>query len=280
MRRICRRAKVGNIYVNRNQIGAVVGVQPFGGRGLSGTGPKAGGPHYLRRFTRPAGAAPMVKGDAIMETADVAGPLPVAELCAAQMDWAASPDRGPLLRQFADALPETLGRMARDVLARLAVFESAPAELRGVTGERNVYSLEARGIFLYLGGGDNTGETLVRQSFTCLATGNGAVVAENYNAEAARALAAAAIRAGLPNHLVVSAGGDPVSLATIDGLAGIAFDGGGKKLRDLRMALAELPGARRALLRADDGFERFMAEKLVSTTTAAGGNATLLAEAG
>ncbi len=40
----------GNIYINRNMIGAVVGVQPFGGRGLSGTGPKAGGRYYLPRF--------------------------------------------------------------------------------------------------------------------------------------------------------------------------------------------------------------------------------------
>jgi RHH-type proline utilization regulon transcriptional repressor/proline dehydrogenase/delta 1-pyrroline-5-carboxylate dehydrogenase len=48
--RIVQRARVGNLYVNRNMIGAVVGVQPFGGEGLSGTGPKAGGPHYLFRF--------------------------------------------------------------------------------------------------------------------------------------------------------------------------------------------------------------------------------------
>ncbi|MFZ5662780.1 MAG: bifunctional proline dehydrogenase/L-glutamate gamma-semialdehyde dehydrogenase PutA [Pseudomonadota bacterium] len=48
--KIARRVRVGNCYVNRNQIGAVVGVQPFGGQGLSGTGPKAGGPHYLPRF--------------------------------------------------------------------------------------------------------------------------------------------------------------------------------------------------------------------------------------
>ena len=47
---VARRIDVGNVYINRNQIGAVVGVQPFGGRGLSGTGPKAGGPHYLPRF--------------------------------------------------------------------------------------------------------------------------------------------------------------------------------------------------------------------------------------
>ncbi len=47
---IHRRLRVGNTYVNRNQVGSVVGVQPFGGEGLSGTGPKAGGPHYLYRF--------------------------------------------------------------------------------------------------------------------------------------------------------------------------------------------------------------------------------------
>ena len=47
---IASRVRVGNVYVNRNMIGAVVGVQPFGGEGLSGTGPKAGGPHYLTRF--------------------------------------------------------------------------------------------------------------------------------------------------------------------------------------------------------------------------------------
>ncbi|MGH1461401.1 MAG: bifunctional proline dehydrogenase/L-glutamate gamma-semialdehyde dehydrogenase PutA [Neptuniibacter sp.] len=50
--KICSLAKVGNIYVNRDQIGAVVGTQPFGGVGLSGTGPKAGGPDYLKRFTQ------------------------------------------------------------------------------------------------------------------------------------------------------------------------------------------------------------------------------------
>lgn len=49
-RHIDGRVRIGNVYVNRNQIGAVVGVQPFGGQGLSGTGPKAGGPHYLLRF--------------------------------------------------------------------------------------------------------------------------------------------------------------------------------------------------------------------------------------
>jgi len=48
---IQKRMRVGNCYVNRNMVGAVVGVQPFGGEGLSGTGPKAGGPQYLFRLT-------------------------------------------------------------------------------------------------------------------------------------------------------------------------------------------------------------------------------------
>jgi RHH-type proline utilization regulon transcriptional repressor/proline dehydrogenase/delta 1-pyrroline-5-carboxylate dehydrogenase len=56
VRRITARLHVGNTYVNRNLIGAVVGVQPFGGEGLSGTGPKAGGPHYLYRFRQRAHA--------------------------------------------------------------------------------------------------------------------------------------------------------------------------------------------------------------------------------
>jgi RHH-type proline utilization regulon transcriptional repressor/proline dehydrogenase/delta 1-pyrroline-5-carboxylate dehydrogenase len=47
---VAARLPHGNIYVNRNMIGAVVGTQPFGGSRLSGTGPKAGGPNYLRRF--------------------------------------------------------------------------------------------------------------------------------------------------------------------------------------------------------------------------------------
>jgi RHH-type proline utilization regulon transcriptional repressor/proline dehydrogenase/delta 1-pyrroline-5-carboxylate dehydrogenase len=49
--RVRKRARVGNLYINRSMIAAVVGVQPFGGEGLSGTGPKAGGPNYLARFT-------------------------------------------------------------------------------------------------------------------------------------------------------------------------------------------------------------------------------------
>ena len=74
VQRITERLTVGNAYVNRNQIGAIVGSQPFGGEGLSGTGPKAGGPHYLTRFT----AAPMPEAhpdDAVTDPKDTARAL-------------------------------------------------------------------------------------------------------------------------------------------------------------------------------------------------------------
>ena len=73
--RVARRIGVGNVYVNRNIIGAIVGVQPFGGRGLSGTGPKAGGPLYLTRLLarRPFTSA-------ISDRAPDVGPEPAHQL--------------------------------------------------------------------------------------------------------------------------------------------------------------------------------------------------------
>jgi RHH-type proline utilization regulon transcriptional repressor/proline dehydrogenase/delta 1-pyrroline-5-carboxylate dehydrogenase len=68
---ICARVRAGNIYVNRNMIGAVVGVQPFGGEGLSGTGPKAGGPHYLRRLVA---AAPPSSAAQVASSLTLPGP--------------------------------------------------------------------------------------------------------------------------------------------------------------------------------------------------------------
>src|SRR5262245_47337016 len=78
-------AAVGNLYVNRNQIGAVVGVQPFGGEGLSGTGPKAGGPHYLPRFALGA------RDDAPAQPVELRGPSGESNRLALH------PRRGPIL---------------------------------------------------------------------------------------------------------------------------------------------------------------------------------------
>ncbi|GGD25257.1 bifunctional proline dehydrogenase/L-glutamate gamma-semialdehyde dehydrogenase PutA [Sinisalibacter lacisalsi] len=69
----------GNIYANRNQIGAIVGSQPFGGEGLSGTGPKAGGPHYLARFTRAEAPRHNVAAGAPADPAGITAALATAE---------------------------------------------------------------------------------------------------------------------------------------------------------------------------------------------------------
>ncbi len=71
--RIVAKLSVGNVYINRNMIGAVVGVQPFGGIGLSGTGPKAGGPYYLSRFVTEQTVTDNITaagGNALLFTAD------------------------------------------------------------------------------------------------------------------------------------------------------------------------------------------------------------------
>jgi RHH-type proline utilization regulon transcriptional repressor/proline dehydrogenase/delta 1-pyrroline-5-carboxylate dehydrogenase len=81
---VTSRIRAGNTYVNRNQIGAVVGSQPFGGEGLSGTGPKAGGPQYLARFTRHAApadtAAPGATDEATVRSALAMARVPAAPL--------------------------------------------------------------------------------------------------------------------------------------------------------------------------------------------------------
>ncbi|MGC4059704.1 MAG: trifunctional transcriptional regulator/proline dehydrogenase/L-glutamate gamma-semialdehyde dehydrogenase [Aquabacterium sp.] len=129
---ITRRAHVGNIYVNRNVIGAVVGVQPFGGGGLSGTGPKAGGPLYLHRLVKPAAAsaskAASLKAMARQRTEHT----PLAAL-QAMCDWL---DK--------DVVPHA------DVLHHCCnwLMDHSPAgyaiSLVGPTGERNTYRLKAR----------------------------------------------------------------------------------------------------------------------------------------
>ncbi len=110
------RVKAGNIYVNRNQIGAIVGSQPFGGEGLSGTGPKAGGPHYVERFTRPANK--------------------------------------PIGKSSKPTKPATLAEVQTALTAARRKFDPAPIavqDLPGPTGESNRLSLFPRGIILCLG---------------------------------------------------------------------------------------------------------------------------------
>ena len=144
---VTARAAAGNIYINRNIIGAVVGVQPFGGRGLSGTGPKAGGPLYLGRLVRSMPPAVVLE-------------IPVADTaCAAMIRW----------------LDEN-GMAAAANNVRLAVGQQLhgyAAELPGPVGERNLYALHPPGEVLLLPASE---EGLAVQLGTALASGNRAAI--------------------------------------------------------------------------------------------------------
>ncbi|MFZ9394893.1 MAG: bifunctional proline dehydrogenase/L-glutamate gamma-semialdehyde dehydrogenase PutA [Erythrobacter sp.] len=202
-------AKAGNIYINRNIIGAIVGVQPFGGRGLSGTGPKAGGQLYLGRLVRKA-------------TPDVARPLGHA------------------------------------------------VELPGPVGERNLYSPHPRGRILLL---PETAEGLAQQFAAVAATGNTAVVPE----------AARPLGAGLDPAMLTKAEWTS-DWAGEDGIAQVLIEAGRQDVTAILIALAaregpipivQLGGAGRPY-RTD-----WMLEEIAVSidTTAAGGNASLMAVA-
>jgi RHH-type proline utilization regulon transcriptional repressor/proline dehydrogenase/delta 1-pyrroline-5-carboxylate dehydrogenase len=241
------RINAGNIYVNRNIVGAVVGVQPFGGHGLSGTGPKAGGPLYLRRLLA---SAPKITGDLIKGKAPA-----VAQ---DYVDW---------LDQQGKSLE---AKRCRTYLA--ATPCDAVIDLPGPVGERNLYGLTARGTVLCIAQSE-TG--LLLQIGAALATGNRVVVT------AAREVTR--ILEKLPPALrraIVAAGDEaPVDLAL--------FEGDSDALHQAALDLAQRAGAivpafgiGRADLAAgteDYALEWLVSEHSVSTNTAAaGGNASLM----
>ncbi|WP_184080306.1 trifunctional transcriptional regulator/proline dehydrogenase/L-glutamate gamma-semialdehyde dehydrogenase [Sphingobium subterraneum] len=139
---VTSRIRAGNLYINRNVIGAIVGVQPFGGRGLSGTGPKAGGPLYLRRLVQDA---PVV---------DAATTGPIDSALADFIDWLEA--RGdPALAEQARAF----GASSK---------HGQSIELPGPVGERNLYALHGRGRILLRA---ETEAGLLTQIAAVLATG-------------------------------------------------------------------------------------------------------------
>jgi RHH-type proline utilization regulon transcriptional repressor/proline dehydrogenase/delta 1-pyrroline-5-carboxylate dehydrogenase len=145
--RVTARASAGNVYVNRNLIGAVVGVQPFGGHGLSGTGPKAGGPLYLRRLMsrRPSKIG--------LDGAEV------PKVARAWADWLATSEGLDAASRFEGDLTSTPVGVER--------------ELAGPVGERNVYITEPKGIVMCVANGR---DELLRQIGAALVTGNRVLV--------------------------------------------------------------------------------------------------------
>ena len=150
---VVEQAHAGNVYVNRNMVGAVVGVQPFGGEGLSGTGPKAGGPLYMVRMLA---ARP---DDVMAHALEATDAAPVARSAlAALQSWAGADGRAALA-----ACCARYASLARSGQARV---------LPGPTGERNVYTLRAREAVLCLA--DDPADRLV-QLAAVLAVGSRAV---------------------------------------------------------------------------------------------------------
>ncbi len=236
---ISQRAHVGNIYVNRNIVGAVVGVQPFGGEGKSGTGPKAGGPLYVKRLQQQAEE---------VRTAGAAHQLSPAST--ALSGWASANGHA--------GVPSLIAQYAQTSLAGTSMA------LPGPTGERNTLAFAERGLVLCVA---KDTAVLLNQLAATFATGNRALVIGN------------PLPAGLPVAVTaqiqyadsLEAVQSPFQIALIDAdtdpalrLALAARDGALVGLIDSTAGTA-IP------------LWRLVAERaLCVNTTAAGGNASLM----
>lgn len=250
----------GNIYVNRNQIGAVVGSQPFGGEGLSGTGPKAGGPHYLRRFRKgPEAGTEVGEGHKVTAT-ELADNLPDPTLGG----WSTRPDRVAILRKH-------LRGKGAAAIAAAASLDFGQVDLPGPTGEANTLSLAPRGRVLCLG---PDAETLLSQTIQALAAGN-AVLAV---APGAPAVLSALTGKGLP-LAAIDGRPDPVEARALK-VDVVAFSGTPEAARIVRRVIAERAGPIVPLVSEVLNPAAYAHERAVCVdTTAAGGNASLLAAA-
>ena len=249
--RVTRLIEAGNVYINRNIIGAVVGVQPFGGRGLSGTGPKAGGPLYLTKL--------------------VANPRPAAAPADAANNPALAAYIGWLERQADPVAVSAVNKFAPR--SRLGVEVALP----GPVGEQNLYAVYPRGR-VALSAQTVTGFRI--QVGVLLATGNTAVVSGTM---------AAASLAGLPGIVAMrvitvqndAMAHDGVAAALVEGDADVVA-AASRTLADRAGPIVPLQSATTQELTRGEGYVLDGLLEEVSTsvnTAAAGGNASLMAMA-
>jgi RHH-type proline utilization regulon transcriptional repressor/proline dehydrogenase/delta 1-pyrroline-5-carboxylate dehydrogenase len=262
--RVATQAHAGNLYVNRNMVGAVVGVQPFGGEGLSGTGPKAGGPLYLLRLLArsPEGAA--------LRAIDAAGTDARAPIRGLRLDTGGPMD--PALRALKQWADRGNDPMLASQIERLAANACAPRwrTLSGPTGEANLYAVLPRESVLCLA--DDEADRL-RQLAAVLALGGCALWPASAAAHAQR----------LPDDVR-----ERVALAQDWTAPSVRFDaalfhGTPEGLAATQRALAARPGPIVGLTACAGGdaaipLERLVVERALSVNTAAaGGNASLMA---
>jgi RHH-type transcriptional regulator, proline utilization regulon repressor / proline dehydrogenase / delta 1-pyrroline-5-carboxylate dehydrogenase len=249
---VVNHAHVGNLYVNRNMVGAVVGVQPFGGEGLSGTGPKAGGPLYLYRLLAQRPSDCQVRAVAFSGMVDEVSTPPA--LLALQQ-WAQGHGHS--------TLASACQRFAQDSRS------GATCTLNGPTGERNLYSLHPRDAVLCLAERE---EDRLLQLAAALAVGSRAVWPSS----------TANLRNSLPAAIR-----ECIALAEQWQTPAVAFDavlhhGNVASLREVCGILAQRPGPIVGVQGLDAGDTDVALEKLVIerslsvNTAAAGGNASLM----
>ena len=242
---VISRVKVGNIYVNRSMIGAVVGVQPFGGEGLSGTGPKAGGPLLLRRLVRATGVPlPQL-------------PRPVRPLLDTLAAWIDDPRAG-LKIEARERLGAALAAYRSASLAGLAL------SLPGPTGESNTLVFHPRGLVLGLA---ERPEAWYHQLAAVLATDNRLLLPAGPAVTAWRSALPPSLQGGVEVH--PDARVQPWSAVLLDGTEALPW----------REVLAQREGAILPCLVPDPDYpiERLIIERCVSiNVTAAGGNSSLL----
>ena len=277
---VVRAARAGNLYVNRNMVGAVVGVQPFGGEGLSGTGPKAGGPLYLLRLLarRPDGVLAEVFGKplpGVLTVDEDLAPWPAGldaqDTAALQawQDWARAHD-APLAARTQDFVTQY----------RSCVMQQLP----GPTGERNLYGVVPCGAVLGLA---QDPRDLLVQLAALLACGVCAVWPEEARAVRASLPAAVQARITLVARWAEPAdASDPTEVTETTNAAAhferVLLHGSIAELARVQDILAKRPGPVISVERLAPGetevpLERLLLERSVSiNTAAAGGNAALM----
>ncbi len=256
--RIVARARVGNLYVNRNMIGAVVGVQPFGGEGLSGTGPKAGGPLYLHRLLQRSPGPALEIGALAVERATGDEDLRLLDTFLGWLDadgrTLLEGDELATLRDRADAC-----RSRRITGLRLP--------LPGPTGEDNSLRFVARGTIAGLA---SSVAGHLHQILAALASSNRLVMEDTPLARRVCAALPAAVR----SHASIDAGWFDTDFGAL------LFDGDDAAAGHWLERLAARRGPILPLVRPTPGYDlaRLVHERSVSiNTAAAGGNASLMA---
>lgn len=302
---LAKLSRAGNIYINRNMIGAIVGVQPFGGRGLSGTGPKAGGPNYLSRLVVEK-ATPDEESINLLPARELAlsGDKEIETQALVFMDTADNSQqkwrltdlntRISYVRQLlakiahveivddlADDLNLTLAA-ARDQLINIEKRMKKPQELPGPTGESNVIYLENRGNIICFADEKVSFHFWVMSVVTALATGNTVVsVVSDLFYDEALAFRDKFISTGADvGILQVAKLNHLESMLTHPALSGVVVDSSCDRKHYISEKLAQRNGAILPVISSeyyDNLIQRLLTEKTISIdTTASGGNTSLM----